>query len=68
MGRENVSRQGSLRFFREMSGLTISIAAVMLSISVNELERFEANSGDAPCGLIVKICRLYGIPSADHIT
>jgi len=59
--------RGTLRYFREKSGYSIEYAALSLSISVEDLRIFEEKSGETPCGVIMRICRLYAIPSADLI-
>lgn len=56
--------------FREMRlarRMLISEAASELGVTEEVLIEYECDGGKIPCGVAVKLCRLYGIPSMDFI-
>ncbi|QKS46716.1 helix-turn-helix transcriptional regulator (plasmid) [Paenibacillus cellulosilyticus] len=55
-----------LRCIRIQRDLSINEVALGIGIPREELIRYELDSRQAPCGIIVKLCRMYNV-SADHI-
>lgn len=57
----------SLGALRELNRMTQGDVANRIGIPVSDLQAYEQDSGQAPCGVIVKLCRLYRLPTAEMI-
>jgi len=57
----------SLQGAREKLKLSVDDVAKQINIEVVELKYYEDNTEDTPCSIIVKLCRIYNIISAEQI-
>lgn len=60
-------KQISFREAREKKRMSLKEVADKIGVSVYELKEYEVSAGKTPCSVVVKLCRLYMIKSAEQI-